>query len=217
MVSTCPVASVVEVNSKRARLMLGLPGGWRAVLVVGVGVVVVGVLPRQHGGPWRAAHGRGDKRIGEVRSTLFHDPPGLIHDLHGAWMRERVREDLSYYTKGDIKSALLTALLQREQASSLSLPLQNTRHRQDNDISYFINSLFVTFQPLRGNVLIVCNMGIHMTPVVCAWECVCLEIYDTSFIFTSHTLFIKSFNCRIYFSKPICFCSFSAFIWPSLV
>lgn len=131
--------------------------------------------------------------------------------------RERAREDLSYITKGDIKSALLTALLQREQASSLSLPLQNTRHRQDNDISYFINSLFVTFQPLRGNVLIVCNMGIHMTPVLCAWECVCLEIYDTSFIFTSHILFIKSFNYRIYLSKPLCFCSFSAFIWPSLV
>lgn len=202
MVSTCPVASVVEVNSKSARLVLGLPGGWRAVLVVGVGVVVVGVLPRQHGGPWRTAHGRGDKRIGEVRSTLFHDPPGLIHDLHGAWMRERerVREDLSYIIKGDIKSALLTALLQREQAPSLSLPLQNTRHRQD-----FINSLFVTFQPLRGNVLIVSNMGIHMTPVVCAWESVCLEIYDTSFIFTSHILFIKSFNYRITFQNPFVF------------
>lgn len=200
--------------------MLGLPGGRRAVLVVGVGVVVVGVLPCQHGGAWWTAHGRGDKRVREVRSTLFHDPPGLIHDLHGAWMRERVKEDLSYITQGDIKSALPIALLQRELTSTFSLPLHNTRHRWDKDISYLIYSLFVTSQPLRGNVLVVCNLGIHVTPAtcvfVCTHECVCLEIYDTCFIFTSHTLFIKSLNYSIYFSKPLCFHFSSAFIRPGL-
>lgn len=46
---TCPVAGVVEVNGEGARLVLSLPRRGRAVLVVGVGVVVVDVLPRQHG------------------------------------------------------------------------------------------------------------------------------------------------------------------------
>jgi len=193
MVFTCPVSSVVEVHSKSARLMLGLPGGWRAVLVVGVGVVVVGVLPRQHGGAWRTAHGRGDKRIGEVRSTLFHDPPGLIHDLHGAWMREReserVREDLSYITKGDIKSALLTALLQREQASSLSLPLQNTRHRQDNDISSFINSVCDIPAFKRKCIDCLQHGNSYDTSGVCMWMCMFRDIWYKLYIHKSHTIY----------------------------
>lgn len=89
MLCTCPVAGVVQINSEGPRLMLGLPGGRGAVLVVGVGVVVMGVLSRQHGGAGRTAHGRGDERVGEVGPTLFHDPPGLIHDLHRTWTRER--------------------------------------------------------------------------------------------------------------------------------
>lgn len=118
------------------------------------------------------------------------------------------------------KSALPIALLQRELTSSFSLPLHNTRHRWDKDISSFIYSLFVTSQTLRGNVLVVCNLGIHVTPAtcvfVCVHECVCLETYDTGFIFTSHTLFIKSLNYSIYFSKPLSFHFSSAFIRPGL-
>lgn len=44
---TCPVACVVEIDSKGAWLMLGLPAGRRAVLVVRVGVVVVSVFASQ--------------------------------------------------------------------------------------------------------------------------------------------------------------------------
>lgn len=42
-VCTCAVSSVVEVDSKRARLVLPLPRHRRAVLVVSVGVVVVNI------------------------------------------------------------------------------------------------------------------------------------------------------------------------------
>lgn len=173
--------------------MLGLPGGRRAVLVVGVGVVVVGVFPRQHGGAWRTAHGRGDKRIGKVCSTLFHDPPGLIHDLHGAWMRERVNSSyiiyyhiiiLSYITQGDIKSALPIAVLQRELASTFSLPLHNTRHRQDKDISSFINS--VCDIPAFKRKCIGClQPGSSCdTSSVCVHECVMFR--DTWYSLYSH-------------------------------
>lgn len=48
---TCPVSSVVEIDGKGARFVLCLPGRRGAVLVVGVSVVVVDVLARQHGGP----------------------------------------------------------------------------------------------------------------------------------------------------------------------
>lgn len=78
---TCPVAGVVEVDGKGTRLVLGLPGRRGTVLVVGVSVVVVDVLARQHGGPWRAAHGRGDKSVGESCASIFHDFAGFIHDL----------------------------------------------------------------------------------------------------------------------------------------
>lgn len=78
---TCSVAGVVEVDGKGTRLVLGLPGRRGTVLVVGVSVVVVDVLARQHGGPWRAAHGRGDKSIGESCASVFHDFAGFIHDL----------------------------------------------------------------------------------------------------------------------------------------
>lgn len=78
---TCPVAGVVEIDSKRTRFVLGLPGRRGAVLVVGVSVVVVDVLARQHGGPWRAAHGCGDKSVGERCPSIFHDFAGFIHNL----------------------------------------------------------------------------------------------------------------------------------------
>lgn len=78
---TCPVAGVVEIDSKRTRFVLCLPGRRGAVLVVGVSVVVVDVLARQHGGPWRAAHGCGDKSVGESCASVFHDFAGFIHYL----------------------------------------------------------------------------------------------------------------------------------------
>lgn len=78
---TCPVAGVVEIDGKRTRFVLSLPGRRGAVLVVGVSVVVVDVLARQHGGPWRAAHGCGDKSVGERCASVFHYFAGFIHDL----------------------------------------------------------------------------------------------------------------------------------------
>lgn len=82
---TCSVASIVEIHSKGPRLMQSLPRGRRAVLIVGVDVVVMHVLPSEHGGAWRAAHGRGHKGIGEGGPTVFHDLSRLVHDLQGTW------------------------------------------------------------------------------------------------------------------------------------
>lgn len=82
---TCPVARVVEMHSEGVRLMVGLPGGRRAVLIVGVGVVVVHVLARQNGGTGRATHGRGGESVGEMHATLLHDVSGFVHGLHRAW------------------------------------------------------------------------------------------------------------------------------------
>ncbi len=67
---------------KCVRLVVGLPRGRGAVLVVGVGVVVVHVLPRQDGGAGRAAHGRGGESVGEMRAALLHDVPSFVHGLH---------------------------------------------------------------------------------------------------------------------------------------
>ena len=80
---TCPVAGAVEVHGEGAALVLRLPGGRGAVLVVGVGVVVVHVLSGEDGGPRGAAHGRGHEGVDEVRPALLHDAPGLVHHLHG--------------------------------------------------------------------------------------------------------------------------------------
>lgn len=44
---TCPVSCVVEIDSEGAWLMLGLPAGRRAVLVVRVSVVVVCIFASQ--------------------------------------------------------------------------------------------------------------------------------------------------------------------------
>lgn len=79
---TCSVAGVVEVHSKGVWLVMGLPRRRGAVLVVGVGVVVMHILPRQDGGAGRAAHGRGGEGIGEMSSTFLHDVPGFVHGLH---------------------------------------------------------------------------------------------------------------------------------------
>lgn len=45
---TCPVAGAVEVHGEGVRLVVGLPGGRRAVLVVGVGVVVVDIPEKKN-------------------------------------------------------------------------------------------------------------------------------------------------------------------------
>ena len=79
---TCPVARAVEIHGKSAALMLCLPGGRGAVFIVGVGVVVVNVLPGEDGGARGAAHGR-HEGIDEVRPALLHNAPRLVHHLHG--------------------------------------------------------------------------------------------------------------------------------------
>lgn len=73
------------MHGEGVRLVVGLPRRGGAVLVVGVGVVVVDVLPRQDGGAGRAAHGRRGEGIGEMCAALLHDVPGFVHCLHGAW------------------------------------------------------------------------------------------------------------------------------------
>lgn len=82
---TCPVAWIVEVNSKSVRFMVGLPGRWWAVLVVGVGMVVVHIFPSQNGRSRRAAHRSGGKRIGEVSASLHHYALCFVHGLHWAF------------------------------------------------------------------------------------------------------------------------------------
>lgn len=81
---TRAVARAVEVHGEGAALVLRLPGGRGAVLVVGVGVVVVDVLAGEDGGARGAAHGRGHEGVDEVRPALLHDAPRLVHHLHGA-------------------------------------------------------------------------------------------------------------------------------------
>lgn len=70
------------MHGECVRLMVGLPRGRGAVLVVGVGVVVVHVLPCQDGGAGRAAHGRRGESVGEMRASFLHDLPSFVHGLH---------------------------------------------------------------------------------------------------------------------------------------
>lgn len=80
---TCSVPSVIEIHSEGTRLVSGLPWGRRAVFIVGVNVVVVHVLPSQHGGTRRAAHRGSYKGIDERGPSILHNPPGFIHHLQG--------------------------------------------------------------------------------------------------------------------------------------
>lgn len=80
---TCSVASVVEINSEGTRLVSSLPGGRRAVFIVGVNVVVVHILPSQHGGARWAAHWGSYKGVDERGPSILHNPPGFIHHLQG--------------------------------------------------------------------------------------------------------------------------------------
>lgn len=70
------------MHGEGVRLVVGLPRGRRAVLIVGVGVVVVHILARQNGRTGRAAHGCGGESVGEMHATLLHDVPGFVHGLH---------------------------------------------------------------------------------------------------------------------------------------
>lgn len=79
---TCSVARVVEVHSKRVWLVVDLPGGRRAVLIVGVRVVVVHVLAGEDGGAGRAAHGCGGEGVGEMGAALLHNLSCFVHGLH---------------------------------------------------------------------------------------------------------------------------------------
>lgn len=63
--------------------MSSLPWGRRAVFVVGVYVVVVHILPSQHGGTRWAAHRGGHKCIDKRRPSILHNPSGFIHHLQG--------------------------------------------------------------------------------------------------------------------------------------
>lgn len=75
------------MHGEGVRLVVRLPRGRGAVLVVRVGVVVVHIFPREDGGAGRAAHGRGGESVGEMRAALLHDLPGFVHGLHRAWER----------------------------------------------------------------------------------------------------------------------------------
>lgn len=43
------------------------------------------LLPSEHAGTWRTAHGRGHEGVCERRPTFFQDAARLIHGLHGAY------------------------------------------------------------------------------------------------------------------------------------
>lgn len=45
--------------------------------------MVVHVFPGEHGGPGRAAHGRGHKGVGEGGPPMLHDLSRFVHDLQG--------------------------------------------------------------------------------------------------------------------------------------
>lgn len=78
------------MHGEGVRLVVGLPRGGGAVFIVGVGVVVVHVLPGQDGGAGRAAHGCGRESVGEMRAALLHDASSFVHGLHGAWEKNGV-------------------------------------------------------------------------------------------------------------------------------
>lgn len=61
--------------------MRRLPLRARAVVVVGVHVVVVHVHPRQKGGPRGAAHGRRDVGVPELGTLVPYRPQGLRHEV----------------------------------------------------------------------------------------------------------------------------------------
>lgn len=109
---TCPVAWIVEVDGKSVWFMVGLPGRWWAVLVVGVRVVVVHIFPSQDGGSRRAAHRSGGKRIGEVGAALHHYALCFVHGLHGAF-REKTGNICGFKKEGDRAKEIQIVLCNR--------------------------------------------------------------------------------------------------------
>lgn len=71
------------------RFVVCLPGWRGAVLIVGVGVVVVHIFSGQYGRSRRAAHRGGGKRVGKVGAGLHHYTPCFVHGLHGAFGNKR--------------------------------------------------------------------------------------------------------------------------------
>ena len=78
---TCSIPSVIQIHGESAWLMSGLPGGRRAVFIVGVYVVVVHILSSQHGGTRWAAHWGGYEGIDEGCPSILHNPSGFVHHL----------------------------------------------------------------------------------------------------------------------------------------
>ena len=58
------------------------PLGGRAVVFVGVGVVVVDVQPRQHAAARWTTHRRRYVRVWEGGATVSQDPQRLAHEVH---------------------------------------------------------------------------------------------------------------------------------------
>lgn len=104
---TCSVASVVKIHSKSPRFMHRLPGRRRAVLIVGVDIVVVHILSGEHGGPGGAAHGGSHKSVGEGGPPMLHNLSCFVHDLQGPQLHILVIGEHKDNVGSDVFSFLL--------------------------------------------------------------------------------------------------------------
>lgn len=78
---TSAVSGVAEVGGEAVGLVVPLPLGAAAVVVVGEDLVVVDVASGQQGAPARAAHGSGHVCVPQLRALVADAPQGVRHEV----------------------------------------------------------------------------------------------------------------------------------------
>ena len=78
---TSAVSGVAQVGGEAVRLVVPLPLGAAAVVVVGEDLVVVDVAAGQQGAPARAAHRRRHVGVSQLRALVPDAPQGVRHKV----------------------------------------------------------------------------------------------------------------------------------------
>lgn len=80
-VLTGTVAGVAQVSGKRVWLVITLPLGAAAIVVVGEHLVIVNVASGQQRAPARATHWRRDVSVAQLGSLVPYAPEGSRHEV----------------------------------------------------------------------------------------------------------------------------------------
>lgn len=84
-VLTGTISRVAQVSGERVGLVVSLPLGAAAVVVVGEDLVIVNVTAGQQRAPARATHGSGHVCVSQLGSLVPYPPQGPRHEVQRTW------------------------------------------------------------------------------------------------------------------------------------